>query len=256
MSFLSEFKAIYLLSNSTPNDSDDNIIDFVVNNISFGSTIIIPSNSEVAISSAYRRGIVLVKTRNIPQFIDIVIIIGTPTSINIPKNIPKGISKVYISNTNNTEVICGKCNEKTTKNLNNDTIKKYCSMECSLNDQPGFLKMIQNSIKDYEEPKPSNKILTTEIKGIILTDDPEKKYQKNMMKEAKRLEYANRREEFKRQMKQRTISGSRNTVQKKKIIRKACKAITQKGKKCTNKSIGTSDYCGIDSHCSDLTEQI
>ena len=82
------------------------------------------------------------------------------------------------------------------------------------------------------------------------------KFQESIYRDAIRLDFANKRENYKKHMKQvssiksntSTGSGSIINISTSRQNIKICKAITKKGVKCTNKCIKNSDYCGITSH--------
>lgn len=82
-----------------------------------------------------------------------------------------------------------------------------------------------------------------------------------MIKDAIRLEYAFKRETYKKEMRapslrKASISDRKTTETELPIINstdnnlqnKLCKSITKKGKKCSNKCLPNSLYCGILSH--------
>lgn len=80
------------------------------------------------------------------------------------------------------------------------------------------------------------------------------KFQDSMRKEAVRLEYAIKRETYKKEMKQislkksLSINNSNSNSNRKSLDIITCKSKTKKGKKCTNKVVNGGEYCGIASH--------
>jgi hypothetical protein len=169
---------------------------------------------------------------------------------------------------------CGVCN-KSYNNENTRPISKYCSEKCMRKDN-GFSENNDGSIKTdiikdlglsnivsrimekkKEEPLVlefdktlSNKKTVSNVKKTV------DKFQQGMVKEAIRLGFAVKRETYKREMRQpslRKANLSNKKESKQEIVdivsvTKICKGITKKGKQCTNKAIGSSDYCGILSH--------
>ena len=83
------------------------------------------------------------------------------------------------------------------------------------------------------------------------------KFQTSIVKDAIRLEYAFKRENYKKEMRQPSLRKA-NISDKKTpqvVINdekgeniKLCQMTTKKGKKCTNRCLGSSSYCGILSH--------
>ena len=86
------------------------------------------------------------------------------------------------------------------------------------------------------------------------------KFQSSVVKDAIRLEYAFKRESYKREMRQPSLRKASLSDKKERkpasivdnseinSVSKLCKGITKKGKRCTNKALGSSNYCGILSH--------
>ena len=82
------------------------------------------------------------------------------------------------------------------------------------------------------------------------------KFQESIYRDAIRLDFANKRENYKKHMKHVSSiksntsngSGSGSLIEHVSKNIRVCKAITKKGIKCMNKCIKNSDYCGISSH--------
>ena len=83
------------------------------------------------------------------------------------------------------------------------------------------------------------------------------KFQSSMVKDAIRLEYAFKRESYKREMRQPSLRKASLSDKKERKqpsvddtspVTKLCKGITKKGKQCTNRALDNSEYCGILSH--------
>ncbi len=120
-----------------------------------------------------------------------------------------------------------------------------CLMNVSRPSQLSLSSLQEDTLNSFKKGSGSNL-------GIGSTRD--EKFQDSMRKEAMRLEHAERREKYKKHMRHISTrksslssfgsslgsSGVSNT--------KVCKAKTKKGTRCTNKVVGTSDYCGIISH--------
>jgi len=134
---------------------------------------------------------------------------------------------------------------------------KYCSEKC-MKKYSGFTEDFKpETVKDLEviinkQVQPT----VTEVKKT--TSKSNDKFQTSVIKDAIRLEYAFKRESYKKEMRQpslRKASFSNKKVSNSKTISqdtdkntRTCVSITKKGKKCTNKAIGNSMYCGIISH--------
>jgi len=172
------------------------------------------------------------------------------------------------------QVWCGICN-KIYINAENHPISKYCSEKC-MKKENGFITDSNGGVKaevikdlglnnivsriiasEKEEPlvlefdkSLSDKRTVSNIKKTV------DKFQSSMVKDAIRLEYAFKRESYKREMRQPSLrKASLSDKKEHKPVQiedtsttKLCKGITKKGKKCTNRAIGTSNYCGILSH--------
>ncbi len=171
---------------------------------------------------------------------------------------------------------CGICNKIYT-NTEDHPLSKYCSEKC-MKKENGFstgadgsikaeivkdlglnniVSKIIESEKEKEEPfvlefdkSLSDKRTVSNIKKTV------DKFQSSMVKDAIRLEYAFKRESYKREMRQPSLRKA-SLSDKKELksvhteetsVTKLCKGITKKGKQCTNSALKGSNYCGILSH--------
>ncbi len=195
--------------------------------------------------------------------------------ISIIKN-RTSIPIMYFNNSKKIQQIwCGCCNKNYT-NDNNHTISKYCSEKC-MKKENGFvtdsngnikseivkdlgindiLSKIIASEKEKEEPlvlefdkSVSDKRTISNAKKTI------DKFQSSVVKDAIRLEYAFKRESYKREMRQPSLRKASLSNKKEKVTviedvetTKLCKGITKKGTQCINRAIGSSNFCGILSH--------
>jgi hypothetical protein len=173
------------------------------------------------------------------------------------------------------QVWCGICNKVYT-NADDHPLSKYCSEKC-MKKENGFTTDMNGGIKaeivkDLGLNNIMSKIIASEkekeeplvlefdkslsdrrtVSNVKKTAD---KFQSSMVKDAIRLEYAFKRETYKREMRQPSLRKASLSDKKERKVSvdttqttKLCKGITKKGKKCTNKAIGSSDYCGILSH--------
>lgn len=78
--------------------------------------------------------------------------------------------------------------------------------------------------------------------------DKDKKLQKTILIEANRRAYLERKEKFKRDMRNSSSNKVFDDPPKTKSVVKQCKATTKNGKPCSNKALKGSEYCGILSH--------
>ncbi len=139
------------------------------------------------------------------------------------------------------------------------SISKYCSDNC-MQMHSGFIKNFKHETVDDLEIK---KVLSKYHETPVATSSDKQvknissKFQRSMEKDAIRLEFAFKREDYKKEMRQPSLRKASISDKKKKIDEslheknessKTCKGITKKGEKCTNKSIASSGYCGILSH--------
>ncbi len=171
---------------------------------------------------------------------------------------------------------CGICN-KIYINADGHPLGKYCSEKC-MKKENGFSSNTDGSIraevvkdlglnnivsriiaseKEKEEPLvfEFDKSLSDKrtISNVKKTVD---KFQSSMVKGAIRLEYAFKRESYKREMRQPSLrKASLSDKKEHKPVQteepstsKLCKGITKKGKQCTNSALKGSEYCGILSH--------
>lgn len=135
---------------------------------------------------------------------------------------------VYLHNSTKWCGVCGK-----TDNIYSN-ISKYCSEEC--------MNKICNDSKDI-----NHEVYINVLNSSMNNSAKNEKFHKSVLKDAIRLDYAMKRESYKKEMRQpslRKISSVKNETVK------LCKSVTKKGVKCKNKVIGNSDYCGIISHMS------
>jgi len=174
------------------------------------------------------------------------------------------------------QIWCGICNKIYT-NPENHPLSKYCSEKCMkkdngfTTDNNGSLKAeivkdlglnniisrIIASEKEKEEPlvlefdkSLSDKRTVSNVKKTV------DKFQSSMVKDAIRLEYAFKRDLYKKEMRQpslRKASLSEKKERKQVVVEetpviKLCKGITKKGKQCTNSALKGSNFCGILSH--------
>ena len=145
----------------------------------------------------------------------------------------------------------------------------FCSDECIIENSKTESDFTQNSKifeissegKGGDSSRPIKTPKTFLYVGISSTKDD--KFQDSMRREAVRLEYAERREKYKKHMRQissrksNTSSTSANSFKKDSLRSisnkdsngtRVCKALTKKSVKCTNKAVKNSDFCGIASH--------
>lgn len=148
-------------------------------------------------------------------------------------------------------------------------LNKYCSEKCMKKDI-GFTSDSKiEQIKDLNVSDIVNKIINDQKvkeKEVLLefdktVSDKKKisdvkktvnKFQTSVVKDAIRLEFAFKRESYVREMKQPSLrkanlSNPKKSVGEQETV-KICRGMTKKGKQCTNRTIGSSMYCGILSH--------
>lgn len=162
---------------------------------------------------------------------------------------------------------CGICN---TINPVNKVVGKYCSEKCMSKDSGFSSLQAADVLKDLSTNNIVSKLLQAEKeKELVIefnkslsnkktTSNVKKnaeKFQTSVVKDAIRLEYAIKRESYKKEMRQPSLR--KTTLSNKKIPvvheEKAeniqlCKSVTKKGHRCTNKALKNSDFCGILSH--------
>lgn len=135
----------------------------------------------------------------------------------------------------------------------NDVLSRYCSEDC-MNKNSKFMQNFKESINDLD---------IDHIKGkqyVLIEFDKkrsdsnkkisENKIQTSIVKDAIRLEYAIKREIYKKEMRQPSLRRASSSVKKSETQERAntCKGHTKKGEKCNNKTVGNTSYCGIASH--------
>jgi hypothetical protein len=219
------------------------------------------------IKTCYIQGImhVLVSSQNtIPnEKIDCIILEGRRNKLLESEIINKKlyIPIVYLEPANYM-IWCGWCGSCDTTYVPTTHISKYCSEKC-MNINMGLfredgIKSLVGGIYGNEtshgliekiidgrpviEFERSNKKTTSDAKKAI------DKFQNSVIKDAIRLEYAYKREHYKKEMKQLSFRKNTKAVIGGHGITKICKGVTKKGSRCTNKVIGNSDFCGILSH--------
>jgi hypothetical protein len=152
---------------------------------------------------------------------------------------------------------CGICNSFTILS-ENYSVTKYCSELC-MQKHNGFTKnFTPEPIRDLDLKNVLDRIKPTPVTSNDLKSTS--KFQRSMEKDAVRLVYAFRREDYKKDMRQPSLRKASISDKKKKVGEnlnekndihfgvKICKGITKKGEKCTNKSLNSSNFCGILSH--------
>jgi hypothetical protein len=184
-----------------------------------------------------------------------------------------GIPILYIDTQKKQQYIwCGICN-KVYSNDNNHSLSKYCSEKCmkkengfSSDSKPeivrdlAFNNIVSRLIQNERDTEDSvviefDKSLSDKrtVSNVKKTAD---KLQSSVVKDAIRLQYAFKRESYKKEMKQPSLRrASLSNKKEDKVISeditesvKLCKGMTKKGKQCTNRAIGSSTFCGILSH--------
>lgn len=168
------------------------------------------------------------------------------------------------------QVWCGICNKIYT-NTDDHPLSKYCSEKC-MKKENGFvtdstggiraelvkdlgLNNIMSKIIAKEEPVLEFDKSLSDRRTVSSVKKTADKFQSSMVKDAIRLEYAFKRETYKREMRQPSLRKASLSDKKERKVSvdntqptKLCKGMTKKGKKCTNKALGSSDFCGILSH--------
>jgi hypothetical protein len=161
---------------------------------------------------------------------------------------------------------CGICH--TSMNIQpNDHFNKYCSEKC-MQSHNGFMK---NFKPDQTKDLDFNNFMTKQREKDVVIEFEKNtssnakknknisdKFQKSIEKDAIRLEFSFKREDYRKEMRQPSLRKASVSDKKKKIGEhtthndrdhvEICKGITKKGDQCTNKSIGSSNFCGIMSH--------
>lgn len=167
-------------------------------------------------------------------------------------------------NLENKNSVCGKC-KKESNYLGLTKIGKLCSEECVLSDNPGFYELINKYKKDdintkLEKSFSNSKQSLGKFKDANLDANTKKKqdkFQKIILLEAKRHNYQVKKDDYIRNIRKSSSNlkfdedeDYENENEKTKVpeIFRMCKAMTKKGKMCSNKAINCSEYCGIISH--------
>jgi hypothetical protein len=208
----------------------------IVNNLPVGKIIV--SRFPILESVFAKKGIVhILNGSGIPE-VDCII----SESRSIEDAVIKSGLKIPVIYLNAMMKWCGVCGSY--EELDN-YVSKYCSEDC----MSGVCK--EQPVKDLSADKTLsflNKSKNVLVNGTDKFQRSTDKFQKSMIKDATRLEYAMKRESYKKEMRQPSLRKISSTVSKTGDATKLCKSVTKKGKKCTNKAIGSSDYCGIISH--------
>lgn len=166
-------------------------------------------------------------------------------------------------NLNTITYICKHCKEECVRNsfsiTDNMNEPHFCSNKCLMDFSETESDFLSNKIFEID-PKNKEKVegsFGKKPKTFLYMKETEKddKFQDAMRREAIRLEYAERREKYKKQMRQTSTrkSNTKNTSLKKELSRTMssnlnCKARTKKGILCGNRVQHGSEYCGIASH--------
>jgi len=217
--------------------------DFNLNIIKNNSLLFLKGISNSLIKKINVRGIqyCLVSDTSELSKIPFNFIIGSLENLSLDDN------NTFILKDKNT-LKCLKCS----KEINTKEINTLDLCSCSFsNNKSVSLKL--ETVQDNIEPIINlNLIYTLKEPTYNKTD----KFQTSMLRDAVRLNFASKRENYKKHMKQvssiksNTSQGSGSGLLMPDIPKniKICKAITKKGIKCTNKCIKNSEYCGITSH--------
>lgn len=182
-----------------------------------------------------------------------------------------GIQILYINDKSSSNIPrwCGICNTISLVGLNTP-ISRYCSEKCMKKDSGFTADSRPEAIKDLAQNTIVSKIVQAEKDVVIAFDKTlsdkkstsnlkknADKFQTSMVKDAIRLEYAVKRETYKKEMRQPSLrkasisdkkAPTAPLVRNEEVSTRLCKTLTKKGKKCTNKALGNSNYCGILSH--------
>lgn len=149
---------------------------------------------------------------------------------------------------------CGVCHT-----LQDPFKSKYCSETCMQNFFDSDLidlnrnYVLENIFSSAKKNFKTNVIENRSNKKdkVSIEKNSNEKFQTSMIKEAVRLEYALKRESYKKEIRQpslrKTIVSNKKTSNTQ-TQEKLCKSVTRKGVKCTNKALESSDFCGIASH--------
>lgn len=135
----------------------------------------------------------------------------------------------------------------------NNVVTKYCSEGCMTKNSK-FMQNFKESINDLDinNIKSKQHILIEFEKNHSNSNKKinENKSQTSVVKDAIRLEYAIKREIYKKEMRQPSLRRASSSIKKECSEERSdlCKGHTKKGERCNNKTIGTTGYCGITSH--------
>jgi hypothetical protein len=162
--------------------------------------------------------------------------------------------------------ICNHCKEECIRESfpisKNMKEPRFCSNKCIMDSSESESDFSSNNkIFEIDPKNPSNfdGINGRKPKNFTYvkdSDNRDDKFQNTMRREAIRLEYAERREKYKKQMRQiSTRKSNTKTPSLKKELNKTvsntnmkCNAKTKKGTVCGNRVQPGSNYCGITSH--------
>lgn len=149
----------------------------------------------------------------------------------------------YDSRRKYQNVYCSYCN--IVSKLQDNIINKYCSISCIGRLRKQENVEIANSSNNSQLVVEFDKSLSYK-KSI---SDNSEKIHNSMVKNARRLRYAEIKEKYKQEIKQ---TSSRKTSLKLSKIKvdhiSVCKGVTRKGKQCNNLALSESEFCGITSH--------
>lgn len=112
-------------------------------------------------------------------------------------------------------------------------------------------EILQTYVKDNQKLRENKPNLPIFNEYLNIGSSRDEKFQDSMKKQAKRLEFATKKENYKKFMKQNTsltLHNSKSLSINKNESINICKAKTKKGVRCTNKATNNTDYCGIPSH--------
>lgn len=190
-------------------------------------------------------GIVHIYSSNIPDFVDCIY------AENRDELLEKTKSSVIYNSLN--KKWCGMCHE-----LRDMFETKYCNEKCcqanieNTNNSKNYV--IENMFSSTKKNFKTNSVLenrSNKKEKVSIEKNSHEKFQTSMIKEAVRLEYALKRESYKKEIRQPSLRKTVISNKKTEEIHssdKICKSVTRKGEKCTNKALENSDYCGILSH--------
>ncbi len=218
-----------------------------------------------------------ISTGNIPnETIDCIVTDKNRSSDLESKLVKSGLSIpiVYVDLSRKQQnILCGICNK--IYNITNDKeVSKYCSEKCMKKDNGFTVDSKPETLKDLAARDIMSKIVETDKnrdfsnteddliikfdKSVSVSKKESKKsadkFQSSVVRDAIRLQYAVNRDSYKKGMKQPSLRKV-SLSDKKKVCEdtqdfspRLCKGITKKGHQCTNRTIGSSNYCGILSH--------